>query len=472
MPSPQTDPKPSLFRAYNLTLLGAFALAGLAAILAVNLQMRSYALEGAEAKALVLLNRNLATHHYFSSQLKPLLFEQTRPLRDQESFTPQWMSSTYAVRQIDGLFRELSGLDDYYYKEAAIDARTPANEADAAEAALLRRLNADPELTSVSRVRKIDGRPFFEVLRRGETLEPGCLRCHSTPDAAPAELVAHYGPVRSFNRRVGETIDVISIRIPLQQAYAEVNRISWQLSLILVLSLGFLGLLHFALFQRLIVRPLRRLEGFADALAGHDGRLGETLPPGRRAEGELARLTEAFNRLSTRLAESQERLERMARTDPLTGLVNRARFSELLAQEIDRSTRYREPLALLMLDIDHFKRVNDRWGHPKGDRVLKGFAATVARDLRRVDLFGRWGGEEFLVLAPNTSAESARATAERIRASVAAAAFDPVGPITVSIGVTGFAAGDSLQSLLGRVDQALYRAKHQGRDRVCVIAPA
>ncbi len=162
--------------------------------------MRSQALVEAEAKARILLDRNLATHTYFSHDMKPNLFEWTEPFRSDDYFDPTWMSSTYAVRHIDQYFKSLSDAD-YYYKEAAINARSPENEADAYERTFLDWLNADPDLVIDTSVRVLDGKPYFVVMRRGEVMEESCLRCHSAPDVAPAGMVQVYGADRSFDRQ-------------------------------------------------------------------------------------------------------------------------------------------------------------------------------------------------------------------------------------------------------------------------------
>jgi len=168
-------------------------------------------------------------------------------------------------------------------------------------------------------------------------------------------------------------------------------------------------------------------------------------------------------------------LAREARTDALTGCANRRHFLHTLAQERDRSARHQLDLCVLSLDIDHFKRVNDTYGHAAGDEVLKHFVATINSQLRQADLLGRLGGEEFSILLPHTSAPEARLTAERIRAAVEAAPADADGTriaITVSIGGVQWAVehNEPLDSLLAQADHALYAAKHAGRNRVAWAA--
>ncbi len=170
------------------------------------------------------------------------------------------------------------------------------------------------------------------------------------------------------------------------------------------------------------------------------------------------------------LKEKEAALTRLARTDTLTGLNNRGYFLELLGIEISRWQRNGHHVALLMIDLDCFKRVNDTWGHAVGDEVLRHFSEVLRRSLRRVDVAGRLGGEEFAVLLPGDNEVAALAAAERLRQNVAnEAAPTSAGEITVtiSIGVTLFGAGDGCpEQPLRRADQALYRAKQAGRNRV------
>lgn len=169
----------------------------------------------------------------------------------------------------------------------------------------------------------------------------------------------------------------------------------------------------------------------------------------------------------------EEQLRAQANTDPLTGLANRAAFLERGDSEFIRARRFGDDLAVMMMDADHFKQVNDVHGHGAGDEVLRRLARTAAGTVRNVDLVGRLGGEEFAIILVRTRAHEAAACAERIRASIAALQFDgPTGPfrITASFGVTQAMADDaSFAAVLNRADKALYQAKHGGRNRVVLL---
>lgn len=161
-------------------------------------------------------------------------------------------------------------------------------------------------------------------------------------------------------------------------------------------------------------------------------------------------------------------LAHLANHDSLTGALTRRVLMDTGAQEFGRWQRYGDGLALLMLDVDHFKQINDRHGHASGDKVLQQLVAALGRELRVVDRLGRWGGEEFLVLMPQTAMAEARQAAERMRRTVAQRAATPELPAcTISIGVAEARAGDtSLDAVLARADAALYQAKRLGRNRV------
>jgi len=177
-----------------------------------------------------------------------------------------------------------------------------------------------------------------------------------------------------------------------------------------------------------------------------------------------------LERAQAELQEQKERAEALARTDALTGLANRRAFDEAVQQELRRAERYASPLALVMADLDHFKSINDRFGHHVGDQVLTDFAQTLRTAVRDVDLAGRWGGEEFVVLMPGTTLEDATQAAERMRLAVAGRPTRLAGATcgyTASFGVAALSADDkTIHDLVGAADAALYRAKKNGRNRV------
>lgn len=167
----------------------------------------------------------------------------------------------------------------------------------------------------------------------------------------------------------------------------------------------------------------------------------------------------------------EERLAREATLDPLTGLANRRKLEELAAKSLAVARRHGRPLALLMIDVDQFKRINDQQGHQAGDAALRVLADLCQRQMREEDTLARFGGDEFVALLPHTSLDQALEMAERLRGSVEAfgrAEGCPQPGLTISLGVSGFQPGDaSFADLLARADAALYQAKASGRNRVC-----
>jgi diguanylate cyclase (GGDEF)-like protein len=253
----------------------------------------------------------------------------------------------------------------------------------------------------------------------------------------------------------------VLVEIPTAQAFLQVARLRNTTALILTVLLGVLGLLGYFLGV-LIVRPLNRLTSGAAAVAA--GHLDVDLPV--VGGGEVGYLTQVFNNMVTRLREGRQALERLSVTDSLTGLYNRRYLTDTLGNEVRRSLRLKHHFAVLLADVDRFKRYNDAHGHLAGDEVLKRVAAILRETAREVDTVARYGGEEFLVLMPETDARGAAEVAERIRQRLAGETFTG-GTVTISIGTAEFPEhGDTPESLIAMADAALYQAKDEGRDRV------
>lgn len=190
-------------------------------------------------------------------------------------------------------------------------------------------------------------------------------------------------------------------------------------------------------------------------------------------EIQLRRAVRESDALNRRLLEQLQRVDELNRalaelatTDSLTGLRNRRAFDHSLALELAIVERHRSPLSLLMLDVDHFKRINDRLGHEAGDQVLQMIGQILSAGARVIDIVARVGGEEFAVLLPNTGAQGALEVAERMRLAVAQAPAGAHGGVTISIGAVTLHDGETACSLYARADAALYAAKEAGRNRV------
>ena len=165
----------------------------------------------------------------------------------------------------------------------------------------------------------------------------------------------------------------------------------------------------------------------------------------------------------------EEQIYIIATTDSLTGTLNRREGLRILTYEMDRAKRYATPLSVAIFDIDHFKRINDTFGHDVGDDVLKAVSQLAKDNIRAVDSIARWGGEEFLILLTQTDLSAARTVAEKLHQAMETYRFDALDSMTASFGVTEFTSTDDSRSLLKRADMALYKAKRGGRNRVDVI---
>ncbi len=176
----------------------------------------------------------------------------------------------------------------------------------------------------------------------------------------------------------------------------------------------------------------------------------------------------AYSEELTELRQRLTELEKLSSTDRLTGAWNRVHFDKTIAIELSRSIRYRQPVALIYLDIDHFKRVNDTYGHAVGDEVLRELVKIIQKNIRTSDLLFRWGGEEFAILVPSTSYRSAATLSETLRTKIEQHKIDTVGRISISLGVAEHIPGENEGAWFQRADMALYAAKNGGRNRVVV----
>lgn len=258
-------------------------------------------------------------------------------------------------------------------------------------------------------------------------------------------------------------------RMPTSEAFrpiATLREITVTGSLaVLMIVMGLVAVFLSAMLQPLVEagRAMREMASGKRALAQLPVRRGD----------EVGDMVLGFNRLVATLHEKEaalqstlEKLDQLAGTDALTGAWNRRQFDDVVEREIDRSKRHGHPVSLLLLDLDLFKRINDDFGHAKGDQVLQQVADCIRGELRKSDSLTRWGGEEFMILMPDTGMSSAIVLAERVRANIAAHSFDGLFNMTASIGVAEFVAPENAAQWAARADAAMYRAKHGGRNRV------
>jgi diguanylate cyclase (GGDEF)-like protein len=181
----------------------------------------------------------------------------------------------------------------------------------------------------------------------------------------------------------------------------------------------------------------------------------------------MTNLTNLYFETNQELIKTLKKIEKMATEDHLTQLYNRIHFTEMANYEVEKQKRYPEPLCLIMFDIDHFKNVNDTYGHDIGDLVLVSISKEVKDKVRKTDTLARWGGEEFVILLPDTNLDNAGLVAESLRYAIEVLDISPVKQITCSFGISQFNEFDDINSFMKRADEALYNAKHSGRNKVC-----
>jgi diguanylate cyclase (GGDEF)-like protein len=286
-----------------------------------------------------------------------------------------------------------------------------------------------------------------------------------------------------------------------------IDDVRWSIGLVTTLAVIFAaGGVWFAFFTT-VVGPLKRLMNAAEAVANGDfevrlgsqrvdevGRLSQAFDrmasqlrsytkglERRVAEesAEVARQSVQLQQVNSRLQVAVSELERLAVTDALTGLSNRRHFDHMLANEMERSVRSGTPMTLMLLDVDHFKRYNDTYGHPAGDDALKMLATVLRKSLRRTDFVARWGGEEFAILLLDTGATPSLIVADKLRKAIHSAQQtgtprdDGPEPLTVSLGMASAPShATDPNTLLQLADKALYTAKRSGRDRAVLVGEA
>lgn len=221
-------------------------------------------------------------------------------------------------------------------------------------------------------------------------------------------------------------------------------------------------------FRSAVNSALSVIQGHLDAKGEEDRKREQGLKEEVESlRSHVGNLEKALNDQQDQLKKAREESYR----DPLTGCLNRLAYERRMGEEIARARRYKHPLSVILFDLDKFKSINDTFGHLAGDQVLKAISGIAASQLREIDSFCRYGGEEFIAILPETEISGALTAAEKVRKAVENFRFHSRGqrvPITISSGISEFRPGEALEALVGRADKALYKAKEEGRNR-CVL---
>ena len=457
---------------------------GIVFIAFINITMKRMANQEAFRLSQILASQNLAVHAFVNQEQKPSFFAAAN--LDANEFIPELMSSTYMIRKINEHLDPYVPLN-YYYKEVAINARSPQNEAVDYEVEALERFK-NSETDQIQKVIDWEGKKYFVYMRSGEYMQQSCLQCHSTPDAVPTGLIEYYGAKRSFGREEGELVSALSIRIPLEEAYAGAN----STSLILSATYGVLLLLLFgsisSVISRVVVKPVSALDSQVRQVLMRFNGIGNDVS----LDGdEVENVSSVFNFLEERLSDAHVSLEQHAQSlevqveertrdlsrvnaqlvlacqnDWLLGIFNRGTFEMRAQAEFDRMKREEGAISFLMVDLDHFKGYNDMYGHQAGDDVLKRVAEIIQKQIRTYDVCGRYGGEELAICLPNTDRQEANLVASRIVTSIYGVEIyhrenPPYGRVTVSIGVGSVenAKDTYYEKLVKEADDNMYKAK-------------
>ncbi len=385
------------------------------------------ALDFAEQQVQNQLHVHRALHSYVEDTQKPEIYR----LKDSGKlypayFSPKLLSFTYIARNLQQHLQEERaeyGLPRIHFKLASTNARNPINQADEFEQELLRRMNQE-QLEVYRSVINYKGGEFFYMALPITPNRRSCMRCHSDPNRAPKELLEQYGDKRGFYEQLGDIRAMISIRVPLSSLLEDVQHNSIQFS---AASLG-IFVLVFSILSYFIVR---------------------------------------LDREQKKVSTQNTILEELSYTDELTQLNNRRRFNSDLENEFELAKRYQVSFSIILLDIDYFKSINDTHGHLVGDEVLVEFSRLLQQEIRVADRCARWGGEEFIILLPNTPLDGTVKLAEKLHGVIKHHSFPYNIQLTASFGIAEHIQPEEIKQLLSRLDNALYRAKEQGRD--CIV---
>lgn len=390
-------------------------------------ETRAFAFAEGEKQIQNILLTHKAIHIFVEKVQKPEIYR----LKEggqlySDYFSPKLLSRTYIARGIQEYFsqeREKIGLPRLYFKMASDDPRNEKNVADALELELLHRMRSG-ELAKYSEMVKVDGHYSLYYAIPVDKTVASCLRCHGEPQTAPREMLAQYGETRAFHAVEGDIRALISIRVPLDAQIKAAHLVFVRLSV----GAGFLLLLLFVV----VVLFVMRLEQ------------------------------------SQRVIVNQNKeLKRLASVDMLTGILNRQGFVTCVERELVVGKRYKLSLSLILMDLDYFKEINDKYGHNVGDAVLTAIGKLLAEVGRAADIVARWGGEEFVIACPHTGIDGALELAEKIQSRLAQREFPQGVRISASFGVAQRRSKESLDQLINRADMAMYRSKESGRNRIC-----
>lgn len=387
----------------------------------------------------------------------------TREALDALSATADLAEGSSAIAELRNAVRDWAK----DYAETQADSAGLMRRVDNAFAAALARLSPErqPDTRALLLQADEEWRAMKEAAESGPTADSA-----SDKAAAMASVSAHLAELEVLLDRASD-LETTRVSASLADIRRDITTSLTGLRVMLVCAAAATGLGLCAII-RMVLRPLQVLrdgvQKFADGDLAHRLRL--------ESSQEFSRIAQVFNAMAEKLADQVSTLKNEALRDPLTGLYNRRELERRLNEELARARRYARQFALLLIDVDHFKTINDMYGHLAGDDVLVEIAHRLEAEVRIVDLVARFGGEEFAVVLSEATGQAALAVAERIRSvmhcPISGANLPSYVSTTVSIGIAQAPAhGLTAQDLLAAADAALYRAKEAGRDTICMYVP-
>lgn len=397
----------------NLTLAACAVAAVGVTVGVMHFELRARAMRDVQREATLHMDAAQALRRYTVEHIRPLLAV------DANNFAPESVPAYSAVTAMRNLHERYPGVS---YREVSDNPTNIANTATGVNAEIVKAF-ADAAVESIQRQEHEPDGDYLYLAKPLRVASPSCLTCHGSPDNAPQAMRAIYGEVGGYGWKLGGLAGAQVVKVPMTLPMAQARHALWQFLAGATAVVLFVFVALNAMLRRVLLNPL-----------------------------------------GTR----QHVLEREAREDPLTGAVNRRGLMERAEATLAQSRLTGLPISLVLIDVDHFKAINDQHGHPAGDQALSRIGSLLSAHVRNTDVVGRWGGEEFVVVCPGASLEMATQVAENLRRCIAECDLGVSASATASFGVAALHLGDTVHTLSSRADQALYSAKAAGRN--CVRA--
>ena len=397
---------------FNLVLLSTVI--GMLLISAVLMYhtLRKSAFEELQRVTRTQMEMALSIRKYTNDHIKPILAQ------NPDAFFQESVPSFAATQLMHMLHQKYPG---FTYREVALNPQNPANQAQPWEAEVVeyfRQTKADEYYFEHQQPEK---EAMVHYARPLIVTDAACLTCHGNPAHAPAAMLRKYGTEHGFGWQLGEIIGAQITSVPMRQPLHEARETFLKFLLGSGLVFAVVYLVLNVMLRRAVLSPME---------------------------------------------DSHASLERLASEDALTGIMTRRKFMEVVGNLMTEAQLNGTPLSLVIMDIDHFKKINDTWGHDVGDEVLKEVVARCHMNSKRRDVFARFGGEEFIFALAHSSEDTATTFAHILRSALSNKEFGDVGQVTASFGVAQMQPDEPFESLFKRADLALYQAKQNGRNTV------